>query len=173
MGEEADKPANSTADQGGEQPVHASASLILPGRILFACTYNSSRSPMAAALFRARYGEGRAAQSVGVYSGDTVEPLAVRAAAEIGVDLSDHAPQSFTDLETCGGDICDYDLIVALSPAAHTHALDFVRYTDVPVIHWPTLDPTKVDGGEDERLGAFRQMRDSLAVRIAHDFRVP
>ncbi|MEO1293263.1 MAG: hypothetical protein AAFV62_10600, partial [Pseudomonadota bacterium] len=135
------------------------------------CTYNASRSPMAAAICAALYPGKHAIRSVGVFSGIPVEPYAVAAAEEIGLDLSDHHPQSFTDLETWGDDIGAYDLIVTLSPAAHSHALEFTRFTDVAVVYWPTVDPTAEEGGEDARREAFRATRDSLYARIKTELR--
>ena len=63
----------------------------LPATVLFACTYNASRSPMAEALLRHFHGLSVTVRSVGVFKGD-LDPFAVAAMDEIGIDITRHRP---------------------------------------------------------------------------------
>src|SRR3954447_16289451 len=95
-----------------------------PKAVLFACQYNSVRSPMAAALFAQMFGKGMRAGSAGVQEGE-LDPFAAAAMDEIGIDITRHKPVTFETLEDLDG--LDFDLIVTLSPGAHHRALDLVR----------------------------------------------
>lgn len=131
-----------------------------PQSVLFACTFNAVRSPMAEALGRYRFGRDVFFSSAGVKHGD-LDPFAVAAMDEIGIDLSKHRPRVFADLEDEA-----FDLIVTLSPEAHHSALEYTRTMAVDVLYWPTLDPTAVQGSREQRLDAYRAVRDGLEKRI-------
>ncbi len=96
---------------------------------------------------------------------DPVDPFAVAAMAEIGIDLSRHRSKSFDDLEDTS-----FDLIVTLSPEAHHRALEFTRAMSVEVEYWPTFDPTIIEGSRSIRMEAYRAVRDGLWDRIAARF---
>ncbi|MGH7032309.1 MAG: low molecular weight phosphatase family protein, partial [Stellaceae bacterium] len=83
-----------------------------PGSVLFACTLNSIRSPIAAALLRKTHGRTIFVDSVGVRTAP-VDPFAVAVMTEIGIDLATHQPKSFDDLEDTS-----FDLVISLSPDA-------------------------------------------------------
>ncbi|MES2473362.1 MAG: low molecular weight phosphatase family protein, partial [Pseudomonadota bacterium] len=83
-----------------------------PSNILFACTLNAVRSPMAAALMRHLAGEGIYVESAGVKAG-ALDPLAVEAMEEIGLKIGQHRPRRFEDLEDGS-----FDLVITLSPEA-------------------------------------------------------
>lgn len=142
-------------------------------RVLFACTYNATRSPMAQALFesllakRSLKGE---AVSAGVYTGAPVDPMAIAVMGEIGFDISAHHPHSFADLELQGLDLAEFDVVVALSPAAHRRAVDYLRDTETPVELWGVADATAAEGSEERRLAAYRMARDALEERIGARF---
>ena len=70
----------------------------LPGAILFACTLNATRSPMAAAMMRHLFGRFTYVESAGVRAGE-LDPLAVAVMEEIGIEIGKHKPRSFEDLE--------------------------------------------------------------------------
>src|ERR1700721_2852906 len=108
----------------------------LPGAILFACTLNAVRSPMAAAIMRYLYGRFVYVESVGVRAGD-LDPFAIEAMDEIGIEIGKHRPKRFEDLEDTS-----FDLIVTLSPEAHHKAMELTRTSAVDVEYWPTFDPT-------------------------------
>lgn len=131
-----------------------------PQSVLFACTFNTIRSPMAEGLGRLLFGREIYFASAGVRAGE-LDPFAVAAMDEIGVDLSRFRPQTFEDLEDA-----NFDLIVSLSPEAHHRALEFTRSMAVDALYWPTIDPSLAQGAREQRLDAYRSVRDSLAERI-------
>ncbi len=131
--------------------------------VLFACGLNSVRSPMAEAIARHYFGGSVYARSAGVRTGE-LDPFAVAALDEIGIDLSRHKPQSFEDLEEWEG--LNFDLIVTLSPEAHHKALDLTRTLAAAVEYWPTPDPTLAQGSREQKLDAYRAIRDDFVRRI-------
>jgi protein-tyrosine-phosphatase len=136
----------------------------LPGAVLFACTFNSVRSPMAAAIMRHLFGRGVYVDSVGVRRGE-LDPLAVEAMEEIGIEIGKHKPKSFDEFEDTS-----FDLVVTLSPEAHHKAMELTRTSAATVEYWPTLDPTAVEGSRDQQLDAYRAVRDELERRIQARF---
>jgi protein-tyrosine-phosphatase len=131
-----------------------------PQSVLFACSMNTVRSPMAEALARHYFGHEIYFASAGVRSGE-IDGFAIAAMAEIGLDISRHVPQTFEELEDAS-----FDSIISLSPEAHHRALEFTRTLAVDVIYWPTFDPTAVQGSREIVLDAYRSTRDALAKRI-------
>ena len=136
----------------------------LPGSVLFACTLNSIRSPMAAALLRRLHGRRVFVDSVGVRSAP-VDPFAVAVMAEIGIDLKDHQSKSFDELEDSS-----FDLVISLSPDAQHMAVERTRSFACDVEFWPVLDPTGMDGNREETLAAYRMVREQLQRRILERF---
>lgn len=126
-----------------------------PG-LLFLCVANSARSQMAEGLARARFGDLVRVQSAGSCAAG-VNPLAVRALAEIGIDASAQTSKTVDTIDPatvdtvvtlCAEEVCP----VALAGAHH--------------IHWPLPDPTAGGGTEEEQLVRFRNTRDELKRRI-------
>ncbi len=138
-----------------------------PGSLLFACSQNSLRSPMAEALARRLYGRATFVDSVGVRAGD-LDAFAVAALDELGIDLHRHLAKTFDDV-----DPSSFDVIVTLSPEAHHHALDLTRGTAAEVEYWPVPDPSAVEGSRDARLGAYREVRDLILARLKARFGAP
>jgi len=132
----------------------------LPGAVLFACTSNSIRSPMAEAYMKHLHGHRVYVDSVGVRSIE-VDGFAIAAMDEIGIDLTRHRGKTFEELEDGA-----FDEIVTLSPEAHHHAMELTRTMASTVVFWPTMDPTAVEGTREERLAAYREVRDSIIARI-------
>ena len=141
-----------------------------PQAVLFACGLNSVRSPMAAALFRHMFGRTTYLGSAGVRRGE-LDPFAVAAMDEIGLDISKHRPMTFEELDDWEG--LSFDLIVTLSPEAHHKALDLTRTIAADVEYWPTPDPTDAEGSREQRLDAYRVVRDMLLARIKERFGAP
>ncbi len=131
-----------------------------PQSILFACTLNTVRSPMAEALARHYFGREIYFASAGLKSGEP-NGFAMAAMEEIGIDLTRHKPHTFEELEDS-----NFDVIVTLSPEAHHRALEFTRTMAVEVIYWPTPDPTAAQGSREAMLDAYRDVRERLAERI-------
>lgn len=139
----------------------------LPSSVLFACGHNAVRSPMAAAMFRRLFGKVSYARSAGARKGEA-DPFAIAVMDEIGVDLTNHRPRTFEELEDLDG--LNFDLIVTLSPEAHHRALELTRTLAAEVEYWPTGDPTAAEGSREQRLDGYRQVRDQLLARIKQRF---
>jgi len=136
----------------------------IPSAVLFACSENSIRSPMAAGLMKHFYGTKVFVSSAGVRAGE-LDPFAEAVMAEIGIDLSRHKAQSFDELEDTS-----FDVVVSLSPEAHHRALELTRTMAIDVEYWPTQDPSAVSGSREQMLNAYRTVRDGLKTRILHRF---
>lgn len=136
----------------------------LPTSVLFVCTFNAIRSPMAESMLKHLHGHHIFVDSAGVRSGE-LDPFAVAAMAEIGIDLSRHHPKLFDEMEDES-----FDLVVSLSPQAHHMAIERTRTTACDVEYWQTFDPTLVEGNRETRMDAFRKTRDFLFDRIKEHF---
>jgi protein-tyrosine-phosphatase len=132
--------------------------------VLFACTHNAIRSPMAEAILKHLVGHHIFVDSAGVRPGD-LDPFVVQAMDEIGLDLSRHRPKSFDDLEDDS-----FDLIVSLSPEAQHRAVELTRVMACDVVFWNTFDPSLTEGSREARLDSYRQVRDQLIKRIRGHF---
>ena len=143
------------------------ASATQPLAVLFACGLNSVRSPIAAGLFAQMFGRAIYVGSAGVRKGE-LDPFAVAVMAEIGIDISRHKPLTFEELEDLEG--LNFDLIVTLSPEAHHRALELTRTSAVDVEYWPTPDPADSEGSREQRLDAYRLVRDQLLARLRQRF---
>src|SRR6202030_1194258 len=97
-----------------------------------------------------------------------LDPFAVSAMAEIGLDIAKHRPLTFEELEDWEG--LNFDLIITLSPEAHHKALELTRTLAAEVEYWPTPDPTAVEGSREQRLAAYREVREELMRRIRARF---
>jgi protein-tyrosine-phosphatase len=142
----------------------------MPQAVLFACGLNAVRSPMAAALLKQMLGGSLYIASAGVRKGE-LDPFAEAAMEEIGIDMHAHAPITFEELEDLEG--LNFDLIVTLSPEAHHKALELTRTLAVEVEYWPTADPTVVEGSREQRLDAYRAVREHLIEKIRERFVAP
>jgi protein-tyrosine-phosphatase len=133
----------------------------LPSAVLFCCTMNAVRSPMAEGILKFLHGTRIYVDSVGVRSSE-VDGYAVAVMDEIGIDISRHKPKTFDDLED------DYfDLIVPLSPEAQHRAVELTRVMAVDIEFWNTFDPSVIEPEQrEQRLNAYRQVRDQLMNRI-------
>src|SRR3954471_24900476 len=137
-----------------------------PQAVLFACGMNSVRSPMAAGLFKHFFGRTYVG-SAGVRKGE-LDPFAVAAMEELGLDIAKHKPITFEELEDWEG--LNFDLIVTLAPEAHHKALELTRTNAADVEYWPTPDPTVIEGTREQRMDAYRQVRDQLTEHIKKRF---
>jgi protein-tyrosine-phosphatase len=131
--------------------------------VLFVCAHNAIRSPMAEALARHYFGKSIYVQSAGVRLGEA-DPFTVAVLDEVGIDASRHKPRTLVDLEEWEG--LNFDLIVTLAPEAHHAALELTRTLAADVEYWPTPDPTLVQGSREQRLDAYRGVRDGLSDRV-------
>jgi protein-tyrosine-phosphatase len=141
-----------------------------PQAVLFACGLNAVRSPMAAGLLQQMFGKTVYVGSAGVQKGEP-DPFAVAAMSEIGIDISRHKPVTFEELDELEG--LNFDLIVTLSPPAHHKALELTRTLAADVEYWPTADPTAAEGNREQKMEAYRAVRDDLMARIRSRFGKP
>lgn len=138
-----------------------------PGSVLFCCTNNSLRSPIAEALTKFLFGRRIYVDSAGLRAG-ALDAFAVAVMDEIGIDISAHRAKTFADLHDSS-----FDLIVSLSPEAQHTAVELTRTMASEVELWNTFDPSLVEGAREQRLVAYRAVRDGLLERIKRRFEQP
>ena len=135
--------------------------------VLFACNYNSIRSPIAAALLQ-RHGEANLKNfnvySAGVYKAD-IDPMTVDIMKEVGIDLSNHTPCSFKSLQNI-----NFDTIVSLTPEAQHNAARQECFINAHILYWPTHDPAAHAHDHAQLLEAYRGLRQSLEEKIVRHF---
>ena len=136
----------------------------LPSAVLFACSMNAVRSPMASALTRHLFHYRIYAVSAGVHVGKK-DGFAQEVMEEIGIDILGHEPITLQELHDTS-----FDLIISLAPEAHHRAIEMTRTMAVEVEYWPTEDPMMFEGSRDQRLAAYRRVRDYLMERIKKRF---
>ena len=139
--------------------------MTLPAAVLFACTMNSVRSPIAEGLLKASHGNRIYVDSAGVEGAD-VNGFAVEVLAELGIDISNHKAKTFETLVDTS-----FDVVIALSADARRAAEELTSWMSAEVEYWPTQDPSAAGGSREARLNAFREVRDELKRRI--DARFP
>jgi protein-tyrosine-phosphatase len=139
----------------------------VPGSVLFSCTYNAVRSPMAEALLKHFHGTRIYVDSAGVRGG-VIDPFVIAVMDEIGIDVRRHRAKTFDDLADNS-----FDLVISLSPEAQHRAVEMTRIMACDVEYWLTMDPTVIEGSREARLDAYRQVRDALRRRILRRFPLP
>ncbi len=133
-------------------------------RVLVLCTGNSCRSQMAEGWINHLLGERWEARSAGTAPAARVHPLAVRAMAEAGVDISGGKPER-------AGDYLDepWDLVVTVCDSAKETCPVFPR--PVPKVHISFYDPAAAEGTENEKMAVFRRVRDEIRDRLVPEVR--
>jgi arsenate reductase len=132
-------------------------------RILVLCTGNSARSQMGEGLFRHEGGAEYEIQSAGTKP-SLVRPEAIAVMKEIGIDISGHCSKSVDEF---AGQSFDY--VVTVCDNAHDNCPVFPAGSER--IHWSFEDPAAVRGSEQERLAAFRRIRDLIHERVKGFYR--
>ena len=127
-------------------------------RVLFLCTHNSARSQMAEGDLRALAGDRFEVESAGTEE-TRVNPLAIRAMAEVGIDLSGHRSKT---LDRFLGERWDY--VITVCDSANQRCPVFPR--SGRRLHWSFEDPSEASGPEDERLRVFRRIRDEISAQV-------
>ena len=136
-----------------------------PSAVLFACTMNSVRSPMAEAILKFLHGTRIYVDSVGVRSRE-IDGFAITVMDEIGIDLTQHKAKTFDNLEDNY-----YDLVIPLSPEAQHRAVEMTRVMACKIEFWNIFDPSIFENEDrDSRLDAYRQIRDQLMDKIKAKF---
>jgi arsenate reductase len=123
-------------------------------RVLFLCSHNAARSQMAEGFLRSYAGDKLIVESAGTKA-TTIHPLAVRAMREIGIDISHQQSKSVDDVGE------GWDVVVTVCDA------------NCPIpprsglkVRWSFPDPAVARGNEEERLAAFRAVRDGIEKRV-------
>ena len=122
---------------------------------------------MAAAMLKQMLGGSVYVGSAGVRKGE-LDPFAAAAMEEIGLDIGGHRPVTFEELDDLEG--LNFDLIVTLAPEAHHKAIELTHRLAAEVEYWPTADPTVIEGNREQRLDAYRAVRDQLMQRMRERF---
>jgi len=127
-------------------------------RVLFLCTHNSARSQMAEGFLRAMAGDRFEAGSAGTEK-TSVNPLAVRVMAELGMDLGGHASKLYADVASQA-----WDFLITVCDDANERC-PWVPGS-VQRLHWSFPDPSRAVGTEEQRLVVFRRVRDQIQERL-------
>ncbi len=127
-------------------------------RILFLCTHNSARSQMAEGLLRGLGGDRFAAFSAGTEA-TLVRPLAIRAMAELGIDIAGQESKTLT--RYLGA---PFDAVITVCDAANEACPAFPGAARR--LHWSFDDPSRATGTEAAQLAVYRRVRDAIRARI-------
>lgn len=127
-------------------------------RVLILCTGNSARSQMAEGLLRSMGGDRFEVDSAGTVA-SFVRPQAIAVMAEIGIDISGHRSKC---LDEFLGTVFDHVITVCDNANQTCPAFPGKAVRT----HWSLEDPVETDGSDEEKLAAFRKIRDELIVRI-------
>jgi arsenate reductase len=123
-------------------------------RVLILCTANSARSQMAEGLLRADYGDRFEVESAGTRA-TFVRPEAIAALKEIGIDISRHRSKVVDEFREQ-----NFDFVLTVCDNANESCPIYPGHTNR--IHHSFEDPAAVQGAEEERLSAFRRVRDNI-----------
>jgi len=134
-------------------------------RVLFLCTHNSARSQMAEGLLRHLAGDRFEAFSAGTEA-THVRPLAIRAMAEKGIDISG---QTSKTLDRYLGEPFDAVITVCDQAAEACPVFPGARKR----LHWSFPDPSRATGSQEEQLAVYRQVRDDIQARIERELLSP
>ena len=129
--------------------------------ILFACNINAVRSAMAEAIIKARFPGQIFTDSCGVTPG-VQDGFAIAVMSEIDIDLSQHRPKGFEDLD------CEFfDIIISFSPEAHDAARVLTQNIDCKILYWPVDNLANLTGSREEMLRAYRHVRDNIRGKLS------
>ena len=134
-------------------------------RALFLCTRNSARSQMAEGFLRWLARDRFEVASAGTQA-TRVHPLAVRAMAEVGIDLDGHTTKLVDELTEQ-----PWDYVITVCDAANEACPVFPKKSSR--LHWSFEDPSQATGSDDQRLAVFRRVRDQIERRISDWIRTP
>jgi protein-tyrosine-phosphatase len=120
--------------------------------VLFLCVHNAGRSQMALGWFQHLAGVRAVAYSAGSEPADQVNPSAIAAMREVGIDIEHHTPRRWTD-----ADLEAADVVVTMGCGDSCPFVPGTRYED-----WPLDDPA------GQGLEAVRPIRDEIEQRVRH-----
>lgn len=125
---------------------------------------------MAEGLMKQIHGQRAYVQSAGVKNDMEIDGFSIAVCHELGIEISRHRSRSFQEMQDWGDDLGQFDLIIALSPASRDLAQELTRHAAVEVVYWPVPDPTATGQTRDQKLEAYRAVRDDIAARIRARF---
>jgi protein-tyrosine-phosphatase len=136
----------------------------LPESVLFVCTLNSIRSPMAEGLMKKRFGKDVYAQSCGMEAGD-LNQIMVTTMREVGIDMSGHVSKTLQEISDTS-----FDVLIAFTEDAAAAARAVFDDSDTQIEVWPLPDPTA--GAQDVRtmMDNYRAVRENIDMRLARRF---
>ena len=127
-------------------------------RVLILCTGNSARSQMAEGLLRNMAGDRFEVSSAGV-APSHVRSEAIEAMRETEIDISSHRSKSVDEFRDQ-----EFDYVITVCDNAAENCPLFPGKAER--IHWSFDDPAALDGKEEERLAAFRRVRDEILEKL-------
>lgn len=127
-------------------------------RVLFLCTHNSARSQMAEGLLRSIASDQFEVFSAGTEPG-RLHPLALKAMTELGIDVSQHYAKGIDTYRDA-----KFDYVITVCDRAKESCPYLPGHRDL--ISWSFDDPSAAQGSEEERLEAFRCIRDQIRERL-------
>lgn len=131
--------------------------------VLFVCSMNAVRSPIAEGLARMRFGNQAYFNSAGLAKSER-DGFALAVLREAGIELDGDEPHTLGEID------CEaFDLVVALSAEAHRRAAELLHATSVELIYWPIEDATQAVGSREQRIEAYRRVRDAIDRRIREE----
>jgi arsenate reductase (thioredoxin) len=130
-------------------------------RVLFLCTHNSARSQMAEGLLRALGGDDYESFSAGTEA-TLVRPLAIKAMAELGIDITGQRSKVLTEYLKQ-----PFDQVITVCDSANESCPIFPGAKNR--LHWSFPDPSRAQGSEEEQVAEYRQVRDAIAARIRNE----
>jgi arsenate reductase (thioredoxin) len=134
-------------------------------RVLFLCTHNSARSQMAEGFLRSMAGDRFEAGSAGTEK-TAVNPLAIRAMAEVGINIGSHTSKRYEDVMPRS-----WDYVITVCDDANERC-PFVPGS-VKRLHWSFDDPSRATGDDAQRLAVFCRVRDQIRERLASWLKSP
>ncbi len=130
-------------------------------KVLFVCVHNSARSQMAEAFLNEIAGCRYEAESAGLEPG-LLNPLAVEAMKEVGIDISGKSTKGVLALYKEGR---MYDYVIQVCDDLQGGRCP-VFPSEVEMIHWSFSDPSGFEGSYDEKMEFTRKIRDSIREKI-------
>src|SRR4029453_8318114 len=127
-------------------------------RVLFLCTHNSARSQMAEVFLGPLAGDRFEVASAGTQA-TRVHPLAIRAMADVGIDLGGHTAKVIDELAEQ-----PWDYVITVCDAANEACPVFPKKSSR--LHWSFEDPSQATGNDDQRLDVVRRARDQINLRL-------
>lgn len=132
-------------------------------KILFVCTLNAVRSPMAEAIAKAAYPQHEFF-SAGLIEGPE-DYFAIEVMNEIGIDISSHKIKMIDEYKNQ-----KFDVIVCLADEVKDNAISFLKNNANKVEYWNIPSPGKISGNRIMKLFGYREIRDSLRAKIRSHF---